>query len=405
MIVENCSYLRDARVSKEAKALKEKGYVVSVISPERGKLPSRMLIDGVEIYGFPHLSFRQGTMGYVFEYTYSSIAIAVITAYVWFTKGFDIVHIANPPDCIVPVTAIYKIIGKRIVYDQHDLSPDLYVARFARSNAVLLRVQLWLELLSYKLADHVIVTNESYRIVAMSRGRQPESNITVVRNGPDLGRLQTLGIDEEVRKRSPTIIAFAGITGYQDGLDYLCWALSSLRCDLGREDFLCIVLGDGDALSDTKGLALELDIEDKVWFAGWVSDSDAYFRYLSTADICVAPEPSNGYNDRSTFVKIMEYMLVGKPVVAFDLPENRVSAEGAALYAAPNDYREFAVKIAGLMDDKELRESMGELGRRRIEDRFAWQYSIPNLLTVYNLVSKPQNGRALSTRGSSAAQS
>jgi len=404
MIVENCSYLRDARVGKEARVLKKRGYVVSVISPESVKWPSRLFIEGVTIYGFPHVSFFHGTLGYFLEYAYATLAITAITAYVWVTKGFDIIHIANPPDCIVPVTAIYKIIGKRIIYDQHDLSPELYVARFCRPNALLLKVQLRLELLSYKLADHVIVTNESYKKIAMSRGRQPEPRITVVRNGPELERLQTLRIDEELRKRSSNIIAFAGITGYQDGLDYLCRALSSLRRDLGREDFLCIILGDGDALSDIKGLAHELGIDDKIWFAGWVSDLDAYFGYLSTADICVAPEPSNRYNDQSTFVKIMEYMLAGKPIVAFDLPENRLSAEGAALYAAPNDHREFAAKLGELMDDEALRHSMGEFGRRRIETRLAWQYSVPDLLAVYDLVSKPQNGRALSAKKSSAAQ-
>ena len=90
----------------------------------------------------------------------------------------------------------------------------------------------------------------------------------------------------------------------------------------------------------------------KIWFVGWVSDLDVYFRYLSTADICVAPEPSNHYNDNSTFVKIMEYMLAGKPIVAFDLPESRFSAEGAASYASPNNYQDFAAKLAALMDDQ-----------------------------------------------------
>jgi len=157
------------------------------------------------VYGFPHLSFSSGTLGYFLEYAYATLAIAVLTAYVWFTRGFDIVHIANPPDCLVPVTAVYKMLGKRIIYDQHDLSPELYVARFSRSSAVLLRLQLWLELLSYKLADHVIVTNESYREVATSRGRQPETKVTVVRNGPELEQLQALRVDEELRQRSATL--------------------------------------------------------------------------------------------------------------------------------------------------------------------------------------------------------
>jgi glycosyltransferase involved in cell wall biosynthesis len=404
MILENCSYLNDARVGKEARALKGKGYVVSVISPESCKFPSRVLIDGVTIYGFPHLSFPYGALGYFLEYAYATLAIAISTAYIWLTRGFDVIHVANPPDCLVPVMAVYKLVGKRIIFDQHDLSPELYVARFSHSSKLLLWLQLRLESFSYKLADHVIVTNESSRRIALSRGRRLESNVTLVRNGPELQRLETLRFDEELRKRSRNIIAFAGITGHQDGLDYLCRALSSLRCDLGRHDFLCIVVGDGDALSETKALARELGIDENLWFVGWVSDPEVYCRYLSTADICVAPEPSNTYNDRSTFVKIMEYMLAGKPIVAFDLPENRVSADGAALYATPNSHQEFAAKLAELMDDEALRHSMGELGRRRIKAELAWQYSIPALLAVYDLISMPRNSQALSAKAGSGAQ-
>ena len=383
MILENCSYLRDARVSKEAQALKNQGYEVSVISPERGRWPSRQIIDGVTVFGFPHLSFSHGTLGYLLEYTYATFTIVILAAYVWLTRGFDVIHISNPPDCIVPVMAPYRLLGKRIVYDQHDLSPELYGARFPRPNAWLMSLQLRLEWLSYKLADHVIVTNESYRQIALTRGGKREMDVTIVRNGPDLERLRALGTDDGLRSKSPNIIAFAGITGFQDGLEYLCRALQSLLCDLGRTDFLCIVLGDGDALPEIKKLARELGIEEKIWFAGWVSDMDAYFRYLSTADICVSPEPSNRYNDRSTFVKIMEYMLAGKPIVAFDLPESRVSAEGAALYASPNNPADFAAQLAALMNDEALRKTMGELGRRRIETKLAWQHWVPNLAAVY----------------------
>jgi glycosyltransferase involved in cell wall biosynthesis len=387
MILENCSYLRDARVAKQAKALQEGGYQVSVISPEAGQLPSRVVIEGVTIYGFPRLSVFHGTVGYFLEYAYATFAIAVLSTYVALVRGFDIIHIGNPPDCIILATAIYKLLGKRIIFDQHDLSPELYEAKFSRHNPLLLRLQLRLERISYELADHIIVTNESYRKIALGRGGQAQPKVTVVRNGPELERLHTLKVDRELRKRSSNIIAFVGVVGYQDGLDYLCRALFSLGCDWKKEEFLCIVVGDGDALSSVKSLARTLGIDNKIWFVGWVSDPEVYFRYLSTADICVAPEPSNKYNDHSTFVKIMEYMLAGKPVVAFDLPETRVSAEGAALYASPNDYRDFAAKIATLMGDERLRHSMGKLGRQRVETCLAWQYSIPGLLAAYDRVS------------------
>jgi glycosyltransferase involved in cell wall biosynthesis len=387
MILENCSYLRDARVGKEAKALREKGYTVSVISPERRRLPSRMLIEGIAVYGFPQLSFNRGTLGYLAEYFYATLAITIITAYVWITRGFDIIHVANPPDCLIPVAAVYKLVGKRLIYDQHDLSPELYDARFSSPNRILVRIQLLLERLSYQWADHVIVTNRSAREIAMNRGGVSESKVTVVRNGPALDRFQKMDIDPELRKKAPNIIAFAGITGFQDGLEYLCRALRSLRYEIGREDFFCVVAGDGDALPHIKDYARELAINDKMWFAGWISEPDLYRRYLFTADICVAPEPSNVYNDRSTFVKIMEYMAARRPVVAFDLPENHFSAGDAALYATPNSHLEFAGKLAQLMDDEALRHAMGARGRQRIDNQLAWQYSIPELSKVYDLVS------------------
>src|SRR5438094_148783 len=102
-------------------------------------------------------------------------------------------------------------------------------------------------------------------------------------------------------------------------------------------------------------LAGQLDLDSSIWFAGWISDRDLYWRYLATADICVSPEPSNSYNVRSTFVKIMEYMAVGKPIVAFDLPESRLSAGQAALFVTPNNEPEFAAKLNQLMDSPDLR--------------------------------------------------
>ena len=85
-------------------------------------------------------------------------------------------------------------------------------------------------------------------------------------------------------------------------------------------------------------------------------------------------------------VKILEYMALGKPIVAFDLFETRRSAEGAALYARPNDAQDFAQKLSILIANPRLRQSMGEFGRLRVNSQIAWKYSAPNLLCVYDKV-------------------
>jgi glycosyltransferase involved in cell wall biosynthesis len=396
MVLENCPYLRDARVRKEAIALRAAGYGVSVICPAHDDEPAREVIEEIGIYRFRLRPASRSSAAYLAEFVYAMLAITLLTAQVWLREGFDIIHVANPPDCMVPVLSIYKLVGKRIIYDQHDLCPELYAAKFVRPNRFVSWVLQWLERCSYALADHVIVTNESYKEISVQRGLLVESKVTVVRNGPGLRHFGGEDVIPQLRSKSPNIIAFAGVTGYQDCLDHLCHALHDLHSRLGHDDFCCVVVGDGDALSEIKTLARQLGLENKMCFTGWVSDPELYARYIRTADICVVPDQLNKYNDRSTFVKVMEYMAAGKPIVAYDLRETRRSAEGAAQYARPNDVQDFAAKVALLIENPDLRKSMGEEGLRRVQEKLAWHYSVPNLLKAYDqLIRPPYGARAM----------
>jgi glycosyltransferase involved in cell wall biosynthesis len=394
MIVENSAFLRDPRVRREAETLSSAGHKVSVISPGEVGRPWHECINRIEVYSFPQIATGIGRWGYLLEYVYATVAIAALTFVVSAREGFDTIHIANPPDTLVLAAAAYKLFGKQIIYDQHDLCPELYKVKFARFSPALLQFLFWSERKSYTLADHVLTTNKSYWQTAISRGRVPQDKVTVVRNGPDLEFLENHGIDDQLRARSHSIFAYGGITGFQDGLDSLCRILHCLRYGLGREEFHCLIMGAGDALSEVKRLAKELRVDDKIEFTGWIDESDRYLRYLNTADICISPEPCNEYNNRSTFVKVMEYMAAGKPIVCFDLAETRVSAAESAVYVSGNDEREFAVQLSRLMDDPSRRSQMGQIGRERIRTQLAWQYSIPNLLSAYAcLERKDQSGR------------
>jgi glycosyltransferase involved in cell wall biosynthesis len=188
------------------------------------------------------------------------------------------------------------------------------------------------------------------------------------------------------------------VMGRQDGVDYLLKALQHLAYDLKRTDFFCLLMGKGDALNDLKQLAHDLKLDDYVLFTGWVENTKVQ-GYLSAMDLCVAPEPSNEYNDRSTMIKITEYMAAGKAIAAFDLPEHRYTAQNAAVYAGANDPRELAHAILALMDDPERRDALGSAGRQRIETQLAWTYQADNLLKVYeSLSTRLLAGRSISPR-------
>jgi glycosyltransferase involved in cell wall biosynthesis len=387
MLLENLPFPQDLRVRREAYALTSASYRVTVICPSKKGQPSREIVNGVAVYRYPAPLSAHGFVSYLWEYAYSMAASFCLSLAVAFREGFDVVHAHNPPDTFVFIAMFYKLFGKRFVYDHHDLSPEMYVARFHRGGRPMVHHALVLfEKLSCLFADHVIVTNESYKKVAMERGRVPEEQITIVRNGIELSRAMIpVEPDQELRQMGKTIIGYVGVMGVQDGVDYLLRALNHLLRGLHRNDFYCVIIGFGDALEDLKRIAQELALQDHVRFTGPIF-GEGLRRLLAAADICVDSSPANPYTDRSTMFKIMEYMALGKPIVAFDLPEHRFTARGAAVYATPNDERAFARALAQLMDDPDRRMVLGTAGSGRIKTQLAWEYSIPNLLSVYRTV-------------------
>ncbi len=383
MLLENNPYPQDSRVRREAQALTQAGHRVSVIAQRGRNQPWQEVVDGVRVYRFPRPPDGNGFLGYLLEYGQALVSMLLLSLWALLREGFDVIHAHNPPDVMVLIAALYKPLGKRFVFDHHDLSPEMYYARFqGEGSRVVYRALAFFEKLSCRLADHIIATNQSYKAMEMARSQAPEERITIVRNGPDLERLRPTPPDLELRAKAPIILGYVGDMGFHDGLDYLLRALHRLRYDLGRTDFYAVLIGKGDAWEGLQRLRVELELEEHVWFTGRVSDEDLV-RYLSTADICLDPDPRNPFTDRSTMIKMTEYMALSKPIVAFDLTEHRFTAQEAALYAQPNDELDFARKIAALMDDPERRARMGAFGRRRIETELAWRYSVPKLLQAY----------------------
>jgi glycosyltransferase involved in cell wall biosynthesis len=228
----------------------------------------------------------------------------------------------------------------------------------------------------------VISTNESYREVALTRGGMAPERVFVVRSAPAVERFQQVAPEPELKKGKPHLLCYLGVMGPQDGVDYALRSLAALRDEQGRTDWHAVFVGAGDTFDDMVKLADTLGLADQVEFTGRIPDADLV-RYLSTADVCLSPDPKNPLNDVSTMNKVMEYMAMGKPIVSFELREARVSAGGAAVYAQANDVSEFAKLTAQLLDDPAERARMGELGKARVDGALSWAHSSAALLAAY----------------------
>jgi glycosyltransferase involved in cell wall biosynthesis len=382
ILVENLPVPFDRRVWQEACALRDSGYVVSVACPTGpGCERRREVVDGIHIHRYRQFFEASGPAGYAVEYATALMCSLAIAIRVALTRGIDVVHACNPPDLFFLIGGLFKLFGKKFVFDHHDINPELYEAKFQRRD-FFYRLMVKLEYLTFRTADAVISTNESYRRIAISRGGVPPSQAFIVRSGPTLERMKIAPPDPALKQGRRFLVGYVGVMGDQEGIDCLLRVVRHIVFELLRDDIHFALVGSGTALERMKTLAHRFGVAGHVTFTGRVPD-EAMLRVLNTADLCVNPDPPTAMNDKSTMNKIMEYMALGKPIVQFELTEGRFSAREASLYARANDARDFAEKILALLDDPAMRERMGEFGRHRVERQLAWEYEAPKLLAAY----------------------
>lgn len=382
IIVENLPLPFDRRVWQEARTLKRAGAQVSIICPTgKGFTERHETIEGIEIYRHPLPVEADSPVSYLREYGAALWHELTLAFEIWRKQGFDVIQACNPPDLIFLVAWPFKLIGKKFIFDHHDINPELYEAKFGRRD-FFWRLMVLFEWLTFKTADVVICTNESYREIAMRRGGKKREDTFVVRSGPDLTRLKRLPRDEKWRNGRKHLVGYVGVMGEQEGIDLLLESVRHMVFNMKRTDTQFVLVGGGSSLDGLQQMAKDLGVGDYVTFTGRAPDDDL-FSVLSSADVCVNPDRVNPMNDLSTMNKILEYMAFEKPIVQFDVKEGRFSAQDASLYAKSNDPEDMARLIVDLLDDQQRRAEMGRTGRERVESELSWDYQIEPLVTAY----------------------
>lgn len=386
IIVENLPVPFDRRVWMEATTLQKEGYQVSVICPTgNGFEKEYEVIEDIHIYRHLLPPEESSVKGYLREYSWALSGEFRLAQQVWRERGFDVIHICNPPDLIFLVAGWFKLFrGVRVIFDHHDLSPEMYEAKYQRRD-IFYHGLRWAERLTYATADLVISTNESHREVALTRGHKKPEQVFVVRSAPDLARFHRMPPNPSYRKGRNYLVGYMGVMGEPEGIDYLLRMIRYIVRKKNRQDIHFMLIGGGPAAEKLKALSKELELTEFVEFTGFKQGEELLER-LSSCDVCVEPSPTTAYNENCTMNKILEYMAMGKPIIQFDLREGRRSAQEASLYAQPNNEVEFAENILKLLDSPELREKIGVEGRRRMEEILEWRHQAPKFLEVYSSI-------------------
>jgi len=392
IVVENLPVPLDRRVWCEARALRDAGYLVSVVCPKGKKscTASYETIEGIQIYR--HKVWEASSkFGYILEYSLALIAEFYLVFKVFARSRFRILQGCNPPDNIFLLGLLLKPFGVRYIFDHHDLAPEALEAKFGKANGLLSAFTRFAERCSFKVATVSIATNGSFKEKAIQRGGKRTDQVFVVRNCPDLSAFGPRMPQPKLKAGKPLLVTYVGFMGRQDGVDLLVEAIEHIVKTEKRKDAHFLLMGGGSMLPELQRLAAQKELEPFVTFTGQIAH-DEVVNHLSNADIGVASDPKTPMNDCSTMIKIFEYMAAGLPVVLFDLKEGRNTAGSAALYATPNDPVDLARQIGRLLDDRELRLRLGAAGRKRVEDGLNWESEKMGLLQAYSMALEDRAG-------------
>ncbi|MGB7297134.1 MAG: glycosyltransferase family 4 protein [Candidatus Aminicenantales bacterium] len=396
IVLENSAVPQDIRVWYEATTLRDAGWDVTLVCPDlmygsSCRDASRVggaaeTHEGLNISRFRLTQAQCGVLSYVREYASAFISIGRVCWRIWRKARFDTIQFCNPPDIFFPIALFYRALGARIIFDHHDFFPEMIEGRFSGfAGNILYGLARIAEFLTFRLSHVVISSNESYRQMAIKRGRVCRDRVFVVRNGPKIDQFVPIDPDMALKRGFPLMACYAGVMGPEDGAMELLAAVRFIIKEVGRKDILFVFLGDGSVRAEVLAAVKAWNLESFVDMPGMICDNTVLRRYLSTADLLLSPEPLTPLNACSTFIKIGEYMAMGKPIVAFDLAETRITAADAAEYVEPADIRGFGRTILNLLDDPERRKYMGSIGRQSVLSQIGWEHQERSLLRAYEM--------------------
>jgi glycosyltransferase involved in cell wall biosynthesis len=268
----------------------------------------------------------------------------------------------------------------RVIYDVHDLWPEMFEAKFRKRGLFYWFVRL-AERMTYSTADVVLTTNDTGRAVAIGRGRKHPDRVFMVRTAPRIPP-GPYAPDPALKKNRPYLVGYVGVMGSADGVHHLIEAAAVLVHDRKRRDIQFLLMGTGPEYDRLLTQRNHLGLQQFVDMPGWVK-GEPLFRALQTIDLGVSCDPKNSYNDACTMNKVLEYMAFGKPQVLFDLVESRASAGAAAHYVTEVSAPKLAEAIQQLLDDRALRGKMGLLAAERAQNLLDWSKSVEQLERAY----------------------
>ncbi len=369
------------RILEEARVLQRLGHHVTIVTYHLGRdLP------GLEI-----LRTRPTPWRAEYEVGSSLHKLAFDLFLAWRVLGivlrrrFDLIHAHLYDGALIGLVA-GRLRGLPVLFDrQGSLTGEMVDHRFLNPEGPWFRWVLLLERRINEMAELIVTSTQ---IGAVQLEQQFGCDSAHIYPLPDCVNLEffrpdVLPSDEVAARRAALgvppdrlLVVYLGLLADYQGVPHLLRAACILKEQGAPVHFL--VMGF-PGVGYYRRLAADLGVADRVTFTGKVPYEDAP-AYLALGDIAVAPKLSATEGSG----KILNYMAMELPTVAFDTPVSREYLGSLGVYATPpGDPRALAEGIRTLAENPDLRRALGEGLRRRAARHFSWDRAGRQLVRIY----------------------
>jgi glycosyltransferase involved in cell wall biosynthesis len=375
----------DRRVWLEANTLKDFGCNVVIVCPNSRMFPKlKETIDGISIFRYPQLIEGKSIVTTALEYLIASFFLFFYHIWIVFKCKVNVIQYCNPPDFLFMFGFLAKrALGVSLIFDQHDLSPELLLTKGFSKKSILYKLLDKLETLCMKNVDAVVFASHSFLIKSVQKKALRTTNYNVIKTGPkrDFGKsYERLEFKNEEIDFS---VGYVGRMGSQDNLSVLLEAISIIVFEFNFTKIELKLVGDGPECLKLRNLAKKLRIERHVQFLGYISEETRISRVLKECTIAVCPDFPNEMNSKASMNKITEYMALELPIVQFNLEENVRTSGGFSKVVKENSSYALASAIMELLNDSELRSHLAKGAKDRFLKLLCWESQEKKLLEVY----------------------
>ncbi len=242
----------------------------------------------------------------------------------------------------------------------------------------------WTERKVFESVSHIVVVSTTLKKSVLKYGIS-ENRITVMPNGVNAELFYPLGLKDKYKNKhqihSEIVLGFIGAVRRWHKMDQLIKTLHEIGLDQYNAKML--IIGECSFMDELKEYAKSLGEENNILFLGRLPH-DKMPEYLEMIDIAISPFAVK----HSSPMKILEYMAMGKCVIAPDMENIRdiIKPDQTGLLFKPDDPIELKNKLLLSLNDPALRSNIAKAGCDDVVTHFSWMKNAKWVIELYKKV-------------------